>query len=492
MPATYLKTLRVRATGVALNVVGSLSLLSPAVAAGPPIAALGTTAGAPADASSVHGAGLTSLSPADVTTIASIGYVWGYPTVDLYRIMYEQALDPKSGLFLAPLNNVGNFRNVATPQDTATISPNVDTPYSYAWLDLRQGPVIITVPPFAANRYMSIELFDLYTYILGYVSPRTNGHVGGDFMVAPPGWPGPKPKGVKKVFLSTTTLALGLFRTQLFRPDDLNNVHAIQDRFQVRTLAEYIGQQAVPPDPLPPLVAPVDLRKDPTSIQFYTVLDWMMQFMPVLADEQDLRARLARIGIEAGRRFDPPAPLQSAVVDGMREALGQMQQRALRVRSSSELFGSREFLKQDDLTRATGAMLGILGNAQEEFLGVGWQADVDGKPFDGTKRYSIHFAQGDLPPVGAFWSITAYTAQKLLYANPLERYAINSPMLPSLTRGPNGGITIYVQHDSPGKDLESNWLPVPDGPFGLTFRTYEPSEAIRDGRWRAPPVVPVK
>ena len=137
-------------------------------------------------------------------------------------------------------------------------------------------------------------------------------------------------------------------------------------------------------------------------------------------------------------------------------------------------------------------MLGILGNAQEEFLGVGWQADVDGKPFDGSQRYSIHVAQGELPPVGAFWSITAYTAQKLLYANPLGRYAINSPMLPSLKRGPNGGITIYVQHDSPGKDLESNWLPVPDGPFGLTFRTYEPSEAIRDGRWHAPPVVPVK
>ena len=350
MPATDLKTLRARAIGLALTVVGSLSVLSAAVAAGPPIAALGTTTGAPAEVSSVRRADLADLSPAELSSIASIGYVWGYPMVDLYRMMYEQALDPKSGLFLAPLNKVGNFRNVATPQDTATISPNVDTPYSYAWLDLRQGPGIITVPPFAANRYVSLELFDLYTYILGYVSPRTNGHVGGDFMVAPPGWPGPTPKGVKKVFRSTTTLALGLFRTQLFRPDDLNEVHAIQDRFQVRTLSEYLGKQAVPPDPLPPLVAPVDLRKNPTSLEFYTVLDWMMQCMPVLADEQELRARLARIGIDAGRRFDPPASLQSAVVAGMREALGQMQQRALRVRSSSELFGSREFLKQDYLT----------------------------------------------------------------------------------------------------------------------------------------------
>jgi hypothetical protein len=133
-------------------------------------------------------------------------------------------------------------------------------------------------------------------------------------------------------------------------------------------------------------------------------------------------------------------------------------------------------------------MLGILGNAAEEYLGVGWQGDADDRPFDGAHRYTIRFGPDALPPVGAFWSITAYTQERLLHANPLKRHVINTPMLPSLLRDADGGITLHVQHASPGPDREANWLPVPATPFGLTFRTYLPGEAVRDGRWRAPPV----
>jgi hypothetical protein len=155
------------------------------------------------------------------------------------------------------------------------------------------------------------------------------------------------------------------------------------------------------------------------------------------------------------------------------------------------LFGSRQFLGEDYLARATGAMLGILGNSAEEFLGVGYPSDARGQPFDGARRYRIRFAPGSLPPVGAFWSITVYTPQRLLYANPLRRYVINSQMLPKLARDPDGGITLLVQHDSPDGASENNWLPVPLGEFVLTFRTYEPGSAIRDGRWSAPPVTPL-
>lgn len=431
-------------------------------------------------------------TPAEARRIAASAYVWGYATVDLYNILHQHALVPTGAGFLAPLNHVGHFRELATPEDTATIAPNVDTPYSYAWLDLRAGPVVVTVPPFDEGRYVSLQLVDLYTYILGYVTPRTNGRAGGDFLVAPPGWSGPTPDGIKQVFHSTTTLALGLFRTQWLGADDLDDVHRIQDGFRVRTLLEYLGAPAEPAAPLPPLVEPLNLRQSPTSPAFFAVLDWMLQFMPVLPGEESLRVQFGALGVRPGAPFDPPASLKAEIVDGMKAALGEMQQRAQRVRSSSELFGTRAFFHGDHLTRATGAMLGILGNSAEEFLGVGWQADANGQPFDGSRRYTIRFAPGELPPVGAFWSITVYTPQKLLYANPLHRYVVNSPMLPTLERDADGGITVYVQHDSPGKERESNWLPVPASPFGLTFRTYEPGDAIGDGRWRAPPVVPVE
>jgi hypothetical protein len=434
---------------------------------------------------------LSGHASAAVRDIARQAYLWGYPTVDLYAILRGQALDRSSPEFKAPLNSVGHARTVATPEDRVVIAPNVDTPYSQAWLDLRAEPVVITVPPFERERYLSLQLFDLYTYIIDYVTPRTNGQAGGDFLVAGPGWQGRVPDGIRKVFRSTTTLAHGLFRTQLLAPDDLGRVHALQDRMRVRTLSAYQGQPGPAAQPVPVLVPALNLRERPTDPAFFDVLNWMLAFMPPLASDEALRREFAAFGVAAGRRFQPDAALLVVLEQGMGQALQQMGERARRVRSSAELFGSREFLKDDHLTRAVGAMLGILGNAAEEFLGVGWQADAQGQPFDGRRRYRIRFAPGQLPPVDAFWSITVYTQERLLYANPLRRYVINSPMLPSLQRDADGGLTLHVQHASPGADRESNWLPCPATPFGLTFRTYLPQEPIRSGRWTAPPVEPL-
>ena len=424
-------------------------------------------------------------------SLAQRAYIWGYPSVDLYAILRAQALDRTSSEFKAPLNAIGHARDVATPQDRAVIAPNVDTPYSYAWMDLRAEPVVITVPAFERERYLSLVLFDLYTWIIGYVSPRAHGQAGGDFLVVPPGWNGSVPSGIRGVFRSTTTLALGMFRTQLLGAEDLKNVHALQDRMQLRTLSAYLDRPAPAPLPLPPLVPALNLREHPTDLAFFEVLNWMLAFMPPLPDELAMRREFQTLGVQAGKRFAPPRTLQPAIIQGMQQGLQAMRERAARVRSSAELFGSRELLGNDYLTRAVGAMLGILGNAAEEYLGVGWQADAKGQPFDGSKRYRIRFAPGQLPPVDAFWSITVYTQQRLLYANPLQRYVINSPMLPTLQRDPDGGLTIDVQHDSPGAGRESNWLPCPAGPFVLTLRTYLPQEAIRSGRWTAPPVEPI-
>lgn len=438
-------------------------------------------------------AGAPALSRAAEAPVADVrlAYLWGYPVVDMYAILRGQALDPGSAEFKAPLNSVGHARQVATPEDRVVIAPNVDTPYSQAWLDLRAEPVVVSVPSFEPERYLSLQLFDLYTYIIDYVTPRTNGHAGGDFLIVAPDWKGSVPAGIRKVFRSTTTLALAMFRTQLLAADDLGKVHALQDRIQVRTLSAYLGRPGPKPQPLPALLPALNLREKPTDPAFFDVLGWMMGFMPALPDEVGLRRGFERIGLRAGHRFQPAPAEQAALLQGMGMALKEMGERARRVRSSAELFGSRDFLKDDYLTRAVGAMLGILGNAAEEYLGIGWQTDAERRPFDGSRRYRIRFAAGQLPPVDAFWSITVYTQERLLYANPLKRYVINSPLLATLKRDADGGITLHVQHGSPGADRESNWLPCPATPFGLTFRTYLPQEAIRSGRWTAPPVEPI-
>jgi hypothetical protein len=422
--------------------------------------------------------------------IAQEAFIYGYPTVDVHNVIYRQVLDRTSPEFRASFNHIGHARTVATPAEHAIVSPNVDTPYSFAWLDLRAEPVVLTIPPFDAGRYVGLELFDLYTYIVGYVTPRTNGNAGGNFLGAGPDWVGQTPAGIKGVFRVPTQIAFGLYRTQLFDAADLANVHAIQDGYRVRTLSEY---WSLPPRKAPPPftdVRPVDVRKETDSLQFFAVLNAMLEYMPALDDEKGLRARFAEIGIAPAAPFAPSDEATcEAVVQGMAVGLQQMYRRAPTVRSSAELFGSREYLGHDYEIRAVGALLGIFGNAAEEYLGVGYQCDADGDAFNGAHQYRIKFEANKLPPVGAFWSITVYTAEKFVYANAINRYVVNSPMVPSLKKDAEGGFTLYVQHESPRADMESNWLPVPAEDFGLTFRCYQPGPAIRDGSWQAPPVM---
>lgn len=407
----------------------------------------------------------------DVQRAAREMFVYGLPIVDLYRILHNFALDPTSTEFKAPLNELHHSRTVADPADRSIVAMNVDTPYSYAWLDLRGGPVLFTMPDVPGDRYMSAQLVDLYTYIVGYVSPRTTGSAGGRYLVVGPDWEGDNPQG-HPVFACPTQLCLVLIRTELFDESDLDNVVALQNRVHLQAHGEV--------EPLEPLVAPVDVRAAP-SLDYLAVLGWMLSLMPVLDDERMIRDRITGV-MEA--RGDQGVSILAGLGEGLQDVID----RARNVRSSGEIFGSREFLGHDYLSRAAGAFLGILGNAQEEYLGVGYQADAHGEPFTGSSRYTIRFRPDALPPVGAFWSITVYDADHFLYANAINRYVIGSRDLESMTTDVDGGVTIHVQHERPS-DV-TNWLPCPAGPFSLAFRTYLPGVRIRNGEWTAPPVVP--
>lgn len=427
-----------------------------------------------------------------ISAIAKEAFIYGYPIVDNHNVINNYVLDKQSKEYKAPFNQVGHNRRVATPEDTAIVSMNVDTPYSFAWLDLRSEPVVLTIPQFEKDRYVSVELIDLYTYIVGYISPRTHGNTGGNFLVAGPGWHGAIPSGIKAVFHAPTQFVLALYRTQLFKPDDIVNVHALQDGYQVRTLSVFQGTPTPPSHPHFVRVRPIDVRKDSESLQFFTILNAMLAYMPLLNEEAGLRNRFLKIGITPGAPFEAQdEATRTAFIEGMRQGLMEMVARARTVKSSAELFGSHDQLKDDYLSRAVGALLGIYGNAADEYLGVGYQADSEGKPFDGNHKYQIKFAADGLPPVGAFWSITAYNASKYLIANPIDRYVINSPMLSSLQKDADGGFTLYLQIETPGQNLESNWLPVSADAFNLAFRTYQPGSAIINGTWQAPPVVRV-
>ncbi|MDZ7608319.1 MAG: DUF1214 domain-containing protein [Cyclobacteriaceae bacterium] len=162
--------------------------------------------------------------------------------------------------------------------------------------------------------------------------------------------------------------------------------------------------------------------------------------------------------------------------------------------TSADVFGTRSYINGNYLYRMAGDVLGLYGNSKEEAFYPLDRTDSEGNPLDATtNKYTLTFKAGELPPVNAFWSLTMYNLpQSLMVDNPIDRYLINSPMLPDLKKNSDGGITLYIQNESPGKDLESNWLPAPKGPFWTVLRLYWPKPAAYDGSWKKPDITLVK
>ena len=452
-------------------------------------------------------AGEESGTPGPLTTdearaIAKDAYIYGFPPVDMYRILYAYFGDPSSAEYKGGFNELYSTARVYTPADKAVQTPNSDTPYSMLGLDLRAEPIVLTIPKIEDKRYFSVQLVDAYTFNFDYIGTRTTGNGGGTYMVAGPDWSGETPAGVDKVFQSETQIALAIYRTQLFAPEDLDNVKKIQAGYGAEPLSAFLGEPAPAAPPAFTWTTPVAGKDERTSLRFFDVLNALLADCPVVPSETDLRARFARIGIEGGAKFDTTAlapEIKVAVQAGMADAWAALDslkknEIATGKLTSGEVFGTRAFLKNNYLYRMAGADLGIFGNSEQEAMYPIYSVDANGDPLDGSKHsYTLHFGPGQAPPVDAFWSLTMYEMpQSLLYANSINRYLINSPMLPNLVKDADGGITLYVQHDSPGTAKQANWLPAPAGPFSAVLRLYLPGPAALDGTWKTPPLEAVK
>lgn len=448
-------------------------------------------------------AGIDAPGIAETRKIAEEGFIYGLPIVMNYAVMYAYAVERNSGQFKAPFNQIKNEPRVFTYEDTAVVTPNSDTPYSFAWLDLRAEPIVLSVPTVERSRYYSVMLEDGNTFVYGYIGSRATGTEAGDYLVVGPGWRGTTPPGILKVFHSTTEFSLAGYRTQLFDPDDIENVKKIQAGYRVRPLSEFLGEPAPPaaPDIEFPTVDHELVKKN-----FFEYLDWSLRFAPAGPEEKEIRAKLARIGVGPGKSFDfaELSPEHKAEVAlGMEAGEKKIedylatQQKVVNGWKMSNLFGDRVFFAGNWLKRAAGAKGGIYGNEAAEATYPFTKTLEDGTPLDGSKHaYTLTFPDGGYPPVNAFWSVTIYDAKtQLLIKNPIDRYLVNSPMVPHMKKGTDGSLTLYIQKDSPGPEKESNWLPAPDGPIYLVMRLYWPKvEAPSvlppgEGSWKPPAVV---
>jgi len=442
----------------------------------------------------------TPVTPEEARAIAREAYIYANPPADSYRIMYSSFVDRSDPEYKAPLNQIKNLARVYTPDDRAVQTPNSDTPYSWLGLDLRTEPFVLTVPSIEKGRYFSIQLIDLYTHNFDYIGSRTTGNDGGNFIVAGPGWKGDVPDGIMKVIRSETELVIAVYRTQLFNPGDIENVKAIQAGYKVQSLSAFLGQP--PPETAPAInfIKPLTREELTKSPKIFRQLNFVLQFCPTHPSEQALMARFAKLDIGAGKTFDWDRfspEIQAAIGQGISDAWSEFTELKARAETgevgSGDVFGTREHLKNNYLYRMAGAVLGIWGNSAEEAIYPTYMIDADGQKLDGAHRYTLRFAPGRLPPVNSFWSLTMYELPaSLLVANPINRYLLNSPMVPDFVRDADGGITLYLQHDSPGKDKEPNWLPAPERPFVATMRLYWPKAEALDGTWKQPPLTRVE
>ena len=412
-------------------------------------------------------------------------YIYAYPMIANYKAMYEFNIDTSSSQYKGPFNKVISDSHVFTPKDTAVVTPNSDTPYSMLQADLRAEPIVFCVPDIPKDRYYSVQLIDMYTFNYGYVGSRATGNVGGCYMISGPGWHGATPPGILLTFQSETQFSLLIFRTQLFGPNDIANVKKIQEGYTAQTLSSYTH---TPPPPAPPAVEFPKFTEDAFKSDFPRFLNFLLQFCPEVPEEAAIRLQFATIGIGAGLPFDlaKMSEAQKAELDAaVKQAYSDIQERKDQLGTSingwrvAAPFGNRDSFHGDNLRRAAAAAWGIFGNDAEEAMYPSTKIDGIGAPLDGSKRsYTLSFPQFGLPPANAFWSVTMYDAKtQLLIENPINRYLINSPMLPNLKKNPDGSLTIYIQRDEPSGDKKANWLPAPNGPMFLVMRIYWPRKS---------------
>lgn len=448
-------------------------------------------------------AGIEVPSIAETKAIAQEAFVYGLPIVMNYAVMQEFVIDKNSGQYKGPFNEISNSARVFTYEDTAVVTPNSDTPYSMLWLDLRAEPMVISVPAVDKKRYYSVQLIDGNAYNYGYIGSRATGIEAANYLVVGPDWKGTLPKGIKKIFTSTTPFALTIFRTQLFNPSDMPNVVKVQAGYKAQPLSKFLNQPA-------PVAAPkIDFLPATTAgikDNFYSYLDAALAFIPITPENKEIRAKMASIGIGPDKKFefaDLSLEHKAVILLAMKAGDEEVEKylaggiKKINGWKIGSVFGDSAFYNGDWLKRAAAAKAGIYGNDEVEAMYPMTREDATGQTLDGSKHnYTLTFKAGQFPPVNAFWSVTMYDGKtQFLIKNPINRYLINSPMLPNMKKNADGSLTLYIQKDSPGADKESNWLPAPNGTIYLVMRLYWPKTEkpsilpAGSGSWNPPAII---
>ncbi len=438
--------------------------------------------------------GALLYNKAEQIVLGAEGYIFGFPLVvmDVTRANAELAIGPQNQLRRVRQFPDANFRDV--------VRPNVDTLYTTAFLDMAQGPWVFEMAP-NDQRYEVMPFMDAWTNVFASPGTRASGAGGGRYLLVAPGWQGEAPAGMA-VLRAPTRMVWLIGRTQTNGAADYTTVHKLQDGIRLRSLADVLagrngdaGAQASPP-PLKPGAAPppiVQMRAMDVST-FFTRLSLLMVDNPPTAADAPMLTKLARLGVAPGQ------PPKWGLLDRWAVGLGRWVADRTVARELDKRPTVRGWITPPGNLgnygtayniRAVVAMIGLGANLNADATYPSTSVDTQGKLLDGSQRYRLHFDKGTLPPVKAFWSVTAYGADDFFIDNPLGRYALGDR--DPLVYNPDGSLDLWIQAEAPPPERRNNWLPVRSGqPFMLNARLYWPLPAALDGRWGMPGIEPVR
>ncbi|MCA9802161.1 MAG: DUF1254 domain-containing protein [Cyanobacteria bacterium HKST-UBA02] len=433
----------------------------------------------------------------EIKQIAAEAYIYAYPLV-LMEITRLQGTNvaadakPASG----PMNEFHHFRTFPDANFKEVIRPNFDTLYSIAWLDVTREPVVVNVPD-TAGRYYLLPMLDMWTDCFAVPGKRTSGTGAAQYLVASPSWKGELPEGAVRIDAPTPYVWV-IGRTQTNGPKDYENVHKVQDGFTVTPLSQLGKKYTAPATKIDPTV---DMKTPPmiqvskmSAKDFFELAARLMKLHPPHMADGSIALRIRRIGLVPGQDFDfdkLDAESKKAFEEGIALAVKTIKELApgiARVVDGWQM--NLETMGAYGISYFKRAVVALLGLGANQVLDAVYPlnlTDADGEPLHADRKYTIHFAKETLPPVDAFWSVTLYDGDGFPVPNDIDRFAIGDR--DDLQFNKDGSLDLYIQSQSPGKDLESNWLPAgKSGPITLTMRLYAPKVDVLSGKWSPPPV----
>lgn len=440
------------------------------------------------------------LKPGEAHAIAHDAYIYGYPLVlmDIIRQLATNVPRPDENRLKAPVNQFVHARAFPDYTFTDIVSPNADTLYSSAFLDLSREPIVLSVPDMG-KRYYLMPMLDAWTNVFASPGTRTTGNERGDFAIVGPDWTGELPEGLDEIQAPTEMVWI-IGRTQTNGTDDYAAVHAIQQQYRLIPLGAW-GKSYTPPASVP--VEPGVDTKTPSAEQvkkmssgsFFSRLKQLLKGNPPAKGDSDALKRFGKIGFEPGQTSEATkldSTTAKEVEGGVRDAQARIVSEGRKqhgdIVNGWKIMGNVGQYGADYLWRAVVATVQLGSNIAQDAIYARATLDSSRQPLTGlgANEYEIRFAPGQLPPVGGFWSVSLYNDKQCFCENPIGRHAIGDR--DELKFNDDGSLSLYIQNRSPGRDKESNWLPAPNDSFNLMMRLYWPKKEVLEGAWKPPEV----